>query len=60
MLLEASEVSFASNELDFCTSKETVEVEWLNKFFWQNEVDNLNERSLEDANATYFDNGFIG
>ena len=60
MLLETSEVSFSSNELDFCIPKEAVEVEWLNNFFWQNEVDNLNKISLKDANVTYFDNGFIG
>ena len=29
-------------------------------FFLQNEVHNLNEISLEDANVTYFDNGHIG
>ena len=29
-------------------------------FFGKNEVDNLNEISLEDANVTYFDNCYIG
>ena len=57
MLVEASEVSFASNEQDLCTTTYAVEVDWLHSFFGQNEVNNLNEISLEDANATYFDNG---
>ena len=48
MLVEACEVSFASNEQNLCTPKDAVE------------VDNLNEISLEDANVTYFDNGYIG
>ena len=57
MLVEASEVSFASNEQDLCTRKDAVKVDWRYNFFWQNEVNNLNEISLEDANVTYFDNG---
>ena len=60
MLVEASEVSFASNEQDLCTPKDAVEVDWLHNFFWQNEVVNLKKISLEDANVTYFDNGYIG
>ena len=52
MLVEASEVSFASNEQDLCTPKDAVEVDWLLNFFWQNEVVNLKEISLEDANVT--------
>ena len=59
MLVEASKVSFASNEQDLCTPKDAVEVDWLWNFFWQNEVDNLNEISLENANVTYFDNDYI-
>ena len=59
MLVEASEVSFANNEIDFCTHKDAVEVEWLHKFFWQNKVDNLNEISLDNSNVTYFDYGYI-
>ena len=60
MLLEASQVSFASNQEGFCTPKDAVEVEWLYNFFYQNEDDNLNEISLEDAYVTYFDTGYIG
>ena len=60
MLVEANEVSFASNEQDFCTPKDAVEVDWFYNFFWQNEVDNLNEILLKDANVTYFNNGYIG
>ena len=56
MLVEASGVSFASNEQDLCTPKHAVEVDWLYSFFWQNEVYNLNEISLEGANVTYFYN----
>ena len=59
MLVEASEVSFSSNEQDLCTPKNAIEVDWLYNFFWQTEVDNLNEILLEDANVTYFDNGYI-
>ena len=58
--MEASVVSFASNEQDLCTPKNAVEVDWLYNLFWQNEVDNFKEISLEDANVTYFDNGYIG
>ena len=60
MLVEASKVSFASSELDLCTPKDAVEVNWLHNFFWQIEVVNVKEISLEDANVTYFDNGYIG
>ena len=60
MLLEASEVSFASNEQDFYTPKDAVKVDWLYNFILQNEVDNLNELSLKDGNVTYFDIGCIG
>ena len=61
MLVEASKVSFPSNELDFCSPKDVVEVKWLPyNFFGESEVDNLNKISLEDANVTYFDNGYIG
>ena len=60
MLVEASEVSVASSEQELCTPKDAVEVNWLHNFFWQNEVDNVKEISLEDANVTYFDNGYIG
>ena len=56
MLVEASEVSFGSNEQDLCTPKDAIEVDWLHNFFWQNEVDNPNEILLEVANVTYFDN----
>ena len=34
MLVEASEVSFTSNEQDLCTPKGAVEVDWLYNFFW--------------------------
>ena len=60
MLVEASEVFFASSEQDLCTPKDAVEVNWLHNFFWQNEVVNVKEISLEDAKVTYFDNGYIG
>ena len=61
MLVEASKVSFPSNELDFCSPKDAVEVKWLrHNFFGKIEVDNLNKISLEDANVTYFDNGYTG
>ena len=60
MLVEASEVPFASSEQDLCTPKDAVEIYWLHNFFWQNKVFNLKEISLEDANVTYFDNGYIG
>ena len=57
MLVKVSEVSFAINELDLCTPKHALEVEWLFNFFWQNEVDNLNNIFLKGAKVTYFDNG---
>ena len=60
MLVEASEVSFASSEQDLCTPKDAVEINWLHNFFWQNKVVNLKEISPEDANVTYFDDGYIG
>ena len=60
MLVEASEVSFASSEQDLCTPKDAVEINWLPNFFLQNKVVNLKELSLKDANVTYFDNGYIG
>ena len=59
MLVKASKVTFASNEQGLWTPKDAVEVDWLYNFFWRNEVDNLNKISLEDANVTYFDNGYI-
>ena len=33
VLVEASKVSFASNEQDLCTPKHAVEVDWLYNFF---------------------------
>ena len=60
MLVEASKVFFASNEQDFCSPEDAVEVEWFCNFFCQNDVDNLNKIFLEDANVTYFDNDYIG
>ena len=60
MLVEASEVSFASSKQDLCAPKDAVEINWLRNFFWQNKVVNLKEILLEDANVTYFNNGYIG
>ena len=60
MLVEASEVSFASSEQDLGTPKDAVKINWLHNFFWQNKAVNLKEISLEDASVTYFDNGYIG
>ena len=53
-------ISVQSVGLDWSSSSESPECDWLHAFFIECEVDNLQEMCESDANVSFFVSGYIG